>query len=104
MKKTILNGLAGGVLILLAGCQYLPAQRVTDSPHNDALISSSLTSKLANNKEFRAVSIQVETIKGVVYLRGFVRTKAQKRDAEQLARTIKGVSLVQSNLVVANKK
>lgn len=47
-------------------------------------------------------SIQVSTSKGVVYLTGKVDTKAQAEKAELLAKSIKGVKEVKSNLSVLN--
>ena len=67
---------------------------------DDTLISSHLKAKLIADIEVRASDIDVSSSQGVVTLIGRVRSIAMKRDAERIARGIKGVTDVHNELVV----
>jgi hyperosmotically inducible protein len=67
---------------------------------DDTLISSRLKAQLIAATDVRASDIDVSSSQGVVTLIGRVRSIAMKRDAERIARGIKGVTDVHNELVV----
>ncbi|MFX7140390.1 BON domain-containing protein [Acinetobacter baumannii] len=44
--------------------------------------------------------MQIETLNGVVQLSGFVKSAAEKAEAERIARETKGVKDVKNNLLI----
>lgn len=74
-------------------------------PYKDAYITSKvkgtfLREKIFGDKPVDAMSINVETKDGVVYLTGTAQNKAQENTAIKIAKTIKGVKDVNSTVVV----
>ncbi len=67
---------------------------------DDTLISSRLKAQLIADTGVRASDIDVSSSQGVVTLIGRVRTTAMKQDAERIARSTKGVSNVNNELLV----
>lgn len=67
----------------------------------DAVITSKITSGLIQNPATHALTIDVETTKGRVVLTGQVQSEAEKREAEQIARSTTGVVSVENQLKVA---
>jgi hyperosmotically inducible protein len=66
----------------------------------DAVITSKITSGLIRNPSTHALTIDVETSKGEVVLTGQVQSEAEKKTAEQIARTTSGVVSVENQLKV----
>ncbi len=66
----------------------------------DTRIHKMLESRLAQNEHLRALSIGTDVENGEVYLRGEVRSGAQRALAGELASNIDGVTGVQNDLVV----
>jgi hyperosmotically inducible protein len=93
------------LLVLLAlvtvGCAQLTGKTAGETV-DDATITAAVKSKLAAEKASTLTKVDVDTVKGTVYLRGSV-DKAEVRDrATQLARDVKGVREVVNNLTVAS--
>lgn len=69
---------------------------------DDAWITTKVKSTLAQDSATPAKDIHVNTKSGVVVLTGTVQSKDQKKQAEQDARSIKGVKDVENQLMVAD--
>ena len=67
----------------------------------DAVITSKITSGLIRNPATHTLTIDVETTQGRVVLTGQVQNEAEKREAEQIARSTHGVISVENQLKVA---
>jgi len=66
----------------------------------DAGITASVKSELADHVELRDIGVQ--TIEGVVYLRGLVDTNVEREEAETAARRVTGVTSVVNTITVRN--
>jgi osmotically-inducible protein OsmY len=69
----------------------------------DFTISQGVESALAQDRTLRGLDISVETLDGVVNLRGFVRSLEQAAKAGDLARAVRGVIAVRNGLRLADR-
>jgi len=77
-------------------------------PLADSLITAKIKGtyikeKIFSNKPTAVQGIHVETADGIVYLTGKADTPAQAENAEKLAKSIRGVKEVKSNISVAGR-
>lgn len=86
--------------LTLSGCAVLRDQQTAGEYVDDAKISTTLKAKYVESKTVSAGSVQIETLNGVVQLSGFVKSAAEKAEAERIARETKGVKEVRNNLIV----
>ena len=63
-------------------------------------ITTQVKAKFVEDKTVDAGAINVETLKGTVALSGFAKSGAERAQAEQLARNVKGVREVRNNVAV----
>ena len=70
----------------------------------DAKISDEVRTLLAQSPAFGANQINVQTIHGVVYLRGLVSTPYQIAEAGSIAEQAAGVTNVQNLLTIDNSR
>ncbi len=68
--------------------------------NSDGLITSKVKLAVLKAKDMKSADVHVETIAGVVRLKGAVDTVKQAARAVQLAGRVQGVKKVESNLVV----
>jgi len=71
---------------------------------NDAVITSSVNAELAKDPALSALRINVDTSNGAVALRGTAPDAAARDRATQLASGVKGVTRVDNQLTVGEKK
>jgi osmotically-inducible protein OsmY len=90
-------------LAALAGCAAF-GKCGTPECTADAKITDEVRTLLAQNAAFGANQINVQTIHGVVYLRGLVSTPYLIGDAEGLAQQVAGVTDVRNLLYIDNSK
>ena len=86
-------------LILMAGCQAMTGKSAGTNV-DDAMITSSVKTKLAGEKMSSLTRIDVNTERGVVTLTGVVESSDMKATAENLARQVDGVRRVENNLQI----
>lgn len=67
---------------------------------DDALISSSVSTGLATDRDLSAIKIDVETKGGVVTLSGTAPSEAARERATTIAKGVKGVSSVDNKLSI----
>jgi hyperosmotically inducible protein len=70
----------------------------------DATITGKVKSSLIGDKQVEARSINVDTVNGVVHLRGAVQTKTEAKRAIALAKKVDGVKGVKSHLKITQAK
>ncbi|WP_439957511.1 BON domain-containing protein, partial [Providencia vermicola] len=73
-----------------------------DNYMDDSSITAQVKSKLLTTSGIDSNSISVKTVKGVVYLSGFVKSADQIDKVVQVVSRVNGVKSVQNGLVVAN--
>ncbi len=81
----------------VSGCQALTGETMGEHI-DDTTITSTVKTRLAQEKGASLTRIQVDTDRGVVQLSGVVETAAEKARAEQIARGVGGVKSVRNNL------
>lgn len=87
-------------LLTATGCSVMRHQETTGAYVDDSVITTRVKTKFAQDSQVSAMAINVETMKGVVQLSGFAKSADEKSRAEELARTVKGVSDVRNDIVV----
>jgi len=91
------------LVILLAsflGCASTETQESTGEYIDDAVITTKVKAEIFGDDSLKSSEINVETFKGVVQLSGFVNSRADIDRAEEVARTVKGVSSVRNDMRV----
>ena len=87
----------------LAGCAAF-GKCGTPECTADAKINDEVRTLIAQSPAFGANQINVQTIHGVVYLRGLVSTPALIGDAQSIAERVPGVTDVRNLLYIDNSK
>lgn len=102
MKARIILAAAvsAAALITGTGCAVVRDQQTTGSYVDDAVLTSRVKAKFAEDKTVSAMSISVETLKGVVQLSGFAKNGEERAMAEKLARHTTGVVDVRNDIIV----
>lgn len=91
---------SAAALITGTGCAVTSGQETTGAYIDDAVLTSRVKAKFAEDKTVSAMAISVETLKGVVQLSGFAKTSDERAQAEKLARGISGVKEVRNDIIV----
>ncbi|MEN3337925.1 MAG: hypothetical protein V7647_1601 [Acidobacteriota bacterium] len=93
-------GLSGAIAPGCAKSSGPAAVKPRAGAMDDAVVTTRVKTIFINDPTIGAARIDVETFKGVVTLSGRVQSKAQEARAIELARTVRGVTDVKSNLQV----
>jgi hyperosmotically inducible periplasmic protein len=91
------------VLAFVAGFQSVTGRSAAANV-DDAGITASVKTKIVADKAANLTRIDVDTIRGTVYLNGLVDSAQQRTRAERLAKQISGVKSVVNNLQVRQKR
>lgn len=86
------------MLLALAGCagtQESPGEFI-----DDAALTTRVKAAFVADKTVSALNISVESDKGVVTLGGAARNSEEMRQAERVARQVRGVRAVRNNIIV----
>jgi osmotically-inducible protein OsmY len=98
---TIIKLLAGLVVVLsFMGCASTRTHEGTGEYIDDAVITTRVKSAIFSDPVLKILQINVETFKGTVQLSGFVNSAASVTKAREIAKAVKGVVSVQTNLIV----
>lgn len=95
-----LVGLTVATAAITTGCAVGRGQETAGAYVDDTAITTKVKAKFAEDPTVAATSISVETLNGTVQLRGFAKSAAEKSQAENLARAVKGVRSVRNDIVV----
>ncbi len=88
------------LLSFTGGCASTATQESAGEYVDDSSITVKVKAAYVKDPLVKAISVNVETFKGVVQLSGFVNTSAEKAQAGALAAAVKGVTSVKNNIVV----
>jgi hyperosmotically inducible protein len=86
--------------LALGACASTPTQESTGEHIDDTAITAKVNTALIQDPQVKAGKVDVETMRGVVQLNGFVGSTAAKDRATTVARSVTGVKEVHNNLVV----
>jgi hyperosmotically inducible protein len=98
--RAIAIAILAGATLVGTGCSVMRGQESAGNYVDDTAITTAIKAKFVEDKTVDAASIKVETLQGTVQLSGFAKSQAEKQQAENIARTTKGVRAVQNNLTV----
>jgi osmotically-inducible protein OsmY len=85
---------------VLQACAVARDQQSVGSYVDDATLTTRVKAKFAEDTTVSAMSISVETLKGVVQLSGFAKSDTERAKAEALARSVSGVASVRNDIIV----
>lgn len=92
--------LAAGLLTGIAGCATSDGQRTAGQVIDDATLTAKVKTALAKEPGVSALAINVDTDRGVVYLKGRVASATEAARAVETARKVDGVGRVVNELEV----
>lgn len=98
--KLLASLVATAALIAASGCAVTRGQESVGAYIDDATITSQVKSRFIENKQVDAAAISVETMKGTVMLSGFAKNYTEKVTAGDIARAVKGVTMVKNEIAV----
>lgn len=90
-----------GMLTVAAACSVTSGQESTGEYVDSAGITTQVNTKLASEGGITlANQVEVETLKDVVQLSGFVKSESDRAKAEQIAWSVDGVRGVKNDIIV----
>lgn len=87
-------------LTSVLGCSSTAAKEGNKEASADDIITNKVKKAIAGETTLKSAQINVETSKGVVLLTGFVSSAAAENTATELARYVKGVTLVRDGIQI----
>lgn len=88
------------LIVSVAGCAGGRTYESTGEYLDDAAITSKVNASILADSKLKFFQIDVQTFKGIVQLSGFVNSSGMATRAAEVARTIKGVKMVNNSLIV----
>ena len=85
-------------LATAAGCASTATHEGTGEYVDDSVITTKVKAAIFNEPTLKVSEINVETLKGIVQLSGFVTSKAAESKAVELSRAVKGVKSVKNDM------
>jgi len=101
-KQTVSVALVAAALVFSAGCSR--GDRSTGQTVDDTAISAKVKMAFAQDPGVKALEVKVDTYKGTVQLHGWVNTAEEKARAEQVAKTVPGVSTIENKISVKTER
>lgn len=99
--SSLLLAVATALAALTAtGCAVTRDQETVGQYVDDTTLTTRVKAKFAADSTVSAMSIGVETLKGVVQLSGFAKNPDERAIAEKLARETSGVRAVTNDIVI----
>jgi hyperosmotically inducible periplasmic protein len=87
-------------VVTTSGCAVARDQSTVGEYVDDTTLTTRVKGKFAADPTVSALSIGVETLKGVVQLSGFAKSSAERSMAEKLARETSGVKGVRNDIAI----
>jgi hyperosmotically inducible protein len=86
--------------LALAACAATRQQESTGEYFDDSTLTAKVKAVLLDDPLVSGLAVNVETFKGVVQLSGFVKTRAERDRAVDLARKVGGVKQVKNDILI----
>ena len=99
-RLTIAAIVTATTLLAATGCAVERKQETVGAYVDDSAVTTKVKAKFAEDKTVSAMSIKVDTMKGVVQLSGFAKSNEERLMAERLARNTNGVADVRNDIIV----
>lgn len=84
----------------LAACEVFSGHQTSGEYVDDVTITNTIRAEILQEPNLKIMQINVETMKGVVQLSGFVDSQQNKNKAVGIARQVRGVTSVKDDLMV----
>jgi osmotically-inducible protein OsmY len=88
------------VIASFLGCASTRTQRGTGEYVDDSVITTKVKAAIFEEPTLKTMQIEVKTFKGEVQLSGFVDSAQSVTKAGEVARSVKGVTKVNNDLIV----
>ena len=98
-RKTAAAGLFVATLFLGLGCSRDDGKTAGQTV-DDVAITAKVKTALAQDPGVKAMEVKVATFKSTVQLSGWVATAEEKARAEQIAKSVPGVTTVENKIVL----
>ncbi len=100
-EKVVRRGWVGLILsVVLAGCGSVVRDQTTGEFLDDSVITTKVKARLAQEPGVSSLAISADTYDGVVILRGFVDSEAQREKAIAAVRSVGGVREVNGDALI----
>lgn len=86
--------------LFLGACSMFSGNETSGQYVDDTTITTKVKAQIFDDPTLKVLQVNVETMKGVVQLSGFVDSKQSKAKAVAIARQVRGVVSVKDDLVV----
>jgi hyperosmotically inducible periplasmic protein len=103
LKQVLVAVVVGLSLGTMAACAPTPERRATGEVIDDVTLNARVKAAMVRADNVPAASIDVQTYRGEVTLRGTVENTQVAREAVAAARSVQGVRAVRSELQVARR-
>jgi len=105
MNKKIVYGLMAATLALIpvtfnTGCAVTRGKETAGAYAKDTEITAKIKAQLYKDPDVKGTEVHVNTLNGVVQLSGFIDSATARERAEQIARSVEGVTDVQNSLLL----
>jgi osmotically-inducible protein OsmY len=100
IRTTLATVAAVAAIALTSGCAIERRQEIVGGYVDDSAITTTIKTRMVEDKAVDAAAIGVETLNGNVQLSGFAKDRLEKQTAENIAIKVKGVKSVQNNITV----
>lgn len=87
-------------VVTTSGCAVARDQSTVGEYVDDTTLTTRVKGKFAADPTVSAMSISVETLRGVVQLSGFAKSAQERTVAEKLARETSGVKVVRNDIAL----
>jgi osmotically-inducible protein OsmY len=101
IHHTFIKSVAIAVVVLsFTSCAMFSGRETSGQYVDDTTITTKIKAQIFDDPTLKVLQVNVETMKGVVQLSGFVDSKQSQTKAVNIARQIRGVKSVKDDLVV----
>ena len=100
IRSLFIASLSAIVVLVAAGCAVSRNQETVGAYLDDSVITTRVKSRFFDDKNVNATAIDVQTLNGTVMLSGFAKSLDEKKAAERITWSVKGVSAVKNELAV----
>ena len=101
ITKYLICTFAAVILIFFStGCAVTHDQETVGAYIDDSVITSTIKTRLFDEKSIDSTSISVVTLNGNVQLTGTVKNVSQKNTAESIALKVKGVRKIKNDIAI----
>ena len=90
--------------VALTACAPTRTQKSLGERVDDTIVLGKVKAALVREPDTKALQINVEVVRGIVQLNGFVVSKVEQARAAAVARGVEGVEKVHNNLVIDKQR